>query len=384
MPSYISEIAYKGGNSVDFIEVAVTTGTDLSGYSVVIYDKLGLVESTYDLGRVVSTVAGKDAYLIDDSTSGFLGISSKESIALVDDLGNVLQFISFESEGVMANEGPASGLTPTDVGTLNFNTESLETSDGGSSYAIQSTQNPGSVPCYAPGTLIDTPDGPRAVETLQVGDLVTTLDHGPQPIRWVRSGDQPLKAAEVGAKPVLIAAGALGGKLPTQDLIVSPQHRVLVGGHRQLQGWFETEAFAPAKSLTKLKGIQHMKGKTKITWVHFACDRHEVVTANGCLSESLLLGPMVVNGLTAAERQAVIDIFGPAPTPDAPLNGPPALECLKVGAARRRLAKSLEKNGHHVAMEIKKWDVDAALERYEAERLREANPKSHVSTERVA
>ena len=238
--------------------------------------------------------------------------------------------------------------------------------------------------CYASGTLIDTQDGPRAVETLRPGDLVMTVDHGPQPVRWVRCSDHPLEEAEVDDKPVLIAAGTLGGKLPAQDLIVSPQHRVLVGGHGQLQGQFETEAFAPAKSLTKLRGIRHMKGKTKITWVHFACDRHEIVTANGCLSESLLLGPMVVNGLTAAERQTVIDIFGPAATPDAALNGPPALECLKVGAARQQLAKSLEEKGLGVAKEITKWDVGAAMERYEAERLREADPKSQIRMKRVA
>lgn len=72
------------------------------------------------------------------------------------------------------------------------------------------------------------------------------------------------------ATPVLIAAGALGGNRPAQDLIVSPQRRVIVGGRGQLQGRFEAEAFAPAKSLTQLKGIRHLRDKTKITWIHFA------------------------------------------------------------------------------------------------------------------
>ena len=116
-------------------------------------------------------------------------------------------------------------------------------------------------PCYAPGTMIGTPDGQRAVEDLQVGDLVMTLDHGPQAIRWVHSGDHPLEAVDVDAKPVLIAAGALGKGRPTQDLIVSPQHRMFVGGGGQLDGWFKTESFAPAKSLTALKGIRHLKRK---------------------------------------------------------------------------------------------------------------------------
>lgn len=248
------------------------------------------------------------------------------------------------------------------------------TSVTGSSYSglYQLTRDNLAFVCYTPGTMIETPDGPRAVETLRPGDAVKTLDHGSQVIRWVHRGDQPLEEVEQNAKPVLIAAGALGAGLPVRDLIISPQHRILVGGGSQLQDRFKTEAFAPAKSLTSLRSIRHMNGKQHITWIHFACDRHEVVTANGCLSESLLLGPMVVNGLTATERQTVIDIFGPALTPDAALNGPPARDCLSVGAARRQLAKSPEAQEKLVAKEIRKWDVDLTMEQYEAELTREA------------
>lgn len=223
--------------------------------------------------------------------------------------------------------------------------DTLTTGTGGLTVSNVETTN---VVCYAKSTLIDTPDGPRAVEDLQVGDLVVTVDHGAQAIRWVRSSDHRLEEAAVDDKPVLIAAGALGNGISAQNLIVSPQHRILVGGHRQLQDLFESEAFVSAKSLTSLDGIRHMKGKIKITWIHFACDRHEVVTANGCLSESLLLGPMVVNGLTGPERQAVVDIFGPALTPEAALNGPLARECLKVGTARKQLVKSRKEQGHRV------------------------------------
>ena len=37
---------------------------------------------------------------------------------------------------------------------------------------------------FTHGTRIDTPDGPRPVEALAAGDLVTTLDNGSQPVRW--------------------------------------------------------------------------------------------------------------------------------------------------------------------------------------------------------
>jgi len=226
------------------------------------------------------------------------------------------------------------------------------------------------VACYAPGKLIETPEGPCAVETVAVGDMVYTLDHGPQPVRWIHSGVHALEKVDIDAKPVLIAAGALGKGLPAQDLIVSAQHRLLVGGCGQLDGWFKTEAFAPAKSLTAIPGIRHMRGKQSIAWIHFACDHHEVVIANGCLSESLLLGPLVMNELPHIERKALANIFGPVSTPEEALNGPPARECLKVGEVRRHLAECKKEHRRRTAKEIKKWGADLAMEKWEADQLR--------------
>lgn len=226
--------------------------------------------------------------------------------------------------------------------------------------------------------MILTPEGERPVECLKPGDQIVTLDHGIQPIRWTRRGTHSLEEASTDDKPVIIKAGALGRNLPVQDLIVSPQHRVLVGGVGQLQQVFVREAFAPAKSLKSLPGIRHMKGRKHITWVHFACDRHEVVTANGCLSESLLLGPMALNCMTTRERQAVTDIFGFATAPDGSLNGPPARECLKVGSVRRQLGNNSNKKMQLIATEIRKWDLDLAMERYETELMGAARANNQV------
>lgn len=224
--------------------------------------------------------------------------------------------------------------------------------------------------CYAPGTMIETPDGPRAVESLRPGDMVTTLDNGPQEIRWVRHDEQPLEESEADDKPVLIAAGALGPDLPAQDLIVSPQHRILVGGHEQLQNFFDQEVFVPAKSLTKLPKIRYMSGKKSITWIHFACGAHEVVLANGCMSESLLIGPMVIKGLSVSERLSLSKIYNQPLVTDAPLNGPLGRECLKVGQARRLIDKKLKSNKKlRLEEEITKWDRDLEMEKFEAELL---------------
>ncbi|WP_301069438.1 Hint domain-containing protein [Pseudooceanicola sp.] len=223
--------------------------------------------------------------------------------------------------------------------------------------------------CYAEGTLIKTPEGERRVESLTPGDRVNTLDHGPQTVRWTRSHTHPLDGREDATNPVLVKAGALGRNLPAYDLVVSPQHRILVGGGGQLQRVFASEAFVPAKSLTELPGIRRMRRKREITWVHFACDRHEVVTANGGLAESLLLGPLAMTALNAAERQEVTEIFGAALTPDAALNGPPARDCLTVSAVKRNLAKYLKDKGRPERNQISRWDMAPAMKAFEAESL---------------
>jgi len=198
-------------------------------------------------------------------------------------------------------------------------------------------------PCYAPGTLILTPEGPRMVEMLRPGDLVCTRDHGPQPILWAHRGDQPLEAVGREKRPVMISAGALGPNLPDRNLIVSPQHRLLFGGGGQLDGAFPFEALAPAKALTRLPGIRHMMGRDRITWVHFACAHHEIVQANGCWSESLLLGPVALQSLPEDQRQALFGLFGHDAASGA-LNGPPARTCLTVGEVHRMLVGPCGRN----------------------------------------
>lgn len=49
----------------------------------------------------------------------------------------------------------------------------------------------GPAPSIAAGSLVDTPEGQRPIETLQLGDIVTTRSHGDQKLRWVLKGQRP-------------------------------------------------------------------------------------------------------------------------------------------------------------------------------------------------
>ncbi|RYG92647.1 hypothetical protein EU803_00645 [Loktanella sp. IMCC34160] len=132
--------------------------------------------------------------------------------------------------------------------------------------------------------------------------------------------------------------------------------------------------------------MRQMKGKGRITWIQFACARHEVLIANGCLQGSLLLGPIAANAPSSAECQAVTNIFGAVSTPGEEFNGLHSRLCLTVGAVKRRLAKHPKDKGLNLDREIRKWDRDPATEKYETEHFSEAEPmaKPQEKARRVA
>ena len=63
---FFSELKYLGGASVDFIEVAVDAGTDVTDLVVTVYRENGTIRSSNDLSVLTpTTVNGKDVYLIE-------------------------------------------------------------------------------------------------------------------------------------------------------------------------------------------------------------------------------------------------------------------------------------------------------------------------------
>jgi uncharacterized protein len=115
--TFINEFHYDnvGADAGEFIEVVAIAGTDLTGWSIVLYNGNGGV--TYDTDLLstasVTTVGGRDYYVINYPAG--IQNGSPDGFALVDNSGNVVQFLSYE--GVLtATNGPAAGLTSTDIG----------------------------------------------------------------------------------------------------------------------------------------------------------------------------------------------------------------------------------------------------------------------------
>lgn len=314
MTAYFSEISITGESPQEFLEIAVAKDTDTSGYSVVHYMGNGAVYLTYSFGTVVQTVDGKDVYTIDDSDPDFPVITGEgnemgniypdDAFALVDDSGTVIQFVSFYDNNITATDGPANGMTSTMIGTPGFG-QSLQSDNDGSSYYNQSSPNRNSIPCFAENTQILTEHGYKAATDLCLGDRVVTVDNGLQPIIWTRQYNQDLSGADLTKKPIRIRAGALGELRPATDLVVSPQHRIVVSTPQQVSSMGKNAALAPAKSLAELPDIDHMARASRVKWVHFACANHEVVIANGCEVETLLLSPSVLSGIPKLQRDGL-------------------------------------------------------------------------------
>ncbi|KAA9009173.1 Hint domain-containing protein [Histidinibacterium aquaticum] len=166
------------------------------------------------------------------------------------------------------------------------------------------------IPCFTPGTAIATPRGEVLVEDLKVGDRVITRDNGIQEIRWLghktMSGTDFVRDAHL--KPVLITAGSLGHGLPERDMLVSPNHRVLVASDRTQLYFDETEVLASAKHLVGKPGI-HRLDTLSTTYIHFMFDRHEVVLSNGAWTESFQPGDWSLKGIDTDQRAEIFALF---------------------------------------------------------------------------
>uniref|UniRef100_UPI0026388995 Ig-like domain-containing protein n=1 Tax=uncultured Pelagimonas sp. TaxID=1618102 RepID=UPI0026388995 len=164
--------------------------------------------------------------------------------------------------------------------------------------------------CFTPGTLIATPSGERLVEDLVEGDRVITRDNGIQEIKWL--GRKDLTGHDLARKPhfkpILIQKGALGNNLPEHDLLVSPNHRVLVANDKTALYFEEREVLVAAKHLTGLDGVDEVES-LGVSYIHVMFENHEVILSNGAWTESFQPGDYSLKGIGNAQRQEIFELF---------------------------------------------------------------------------
>lgn len=184
------------------------------------------------------------------------------------------------------------------------------TEPGGQQLGRLTYRNIEQIICFTPGTRIATPMGEVAVENLRVGDKVFTRDNGIQEMRWI--GQRDLSPQEMALtqqfQPVVVRAGSLGQGMPERDLVLSPNHRLLLTGDQASLYFGETEVLCAAKHLTTMEGIDRIETRS-IRYVHMMSDRHEVVLSNGAWTETFQPGDFSLKGVKDEQRAEIISLF---------------------------------------------------------------------------
>ena len=192
-----------------------------------------VISNTGSIGINVSLLSGWQPFkgfvgasdIIDDQALRWTGLTSYtvsgsdtnngvETIAITQG-GHTFQF---EAEGSELALGTFNTVTG---GPLRLS----EDASGGTDITV----------CFARGTRLATAEGLAAVESLRIGDLVTTLrgdQRVSQPVKWMgwRRIDLAFHTQPEMVSPVRIQRGAFGPESPHADLLVSPDHAIFVDG----------------------------------------------------------------------------------------------------------------------------------------------------------
>ncbi|NCQ23190.1 MAG: hypothetical protein COW54_14720 [Rhodobacteraceae bacterium CG17_big_fil_post_rev_8_21_14_2_50_63_15] len=208
----------------------------------------------------------------------------------------------------LAFVGPVGGFPP--IGVDLQVTGTFE----GPGAAGQPPINAGAIaapPCFTPGTRILAEDGYIPVEDLRVGDRVRTRDAGLQQLLWV--GRAVLSAADLLAnpsfQPVCIRADAFGPGQPARDLLVSPQHRILVRNWAAELHFGTSEVLVAAQHLINDQSVTRTPAPDGITYLHIMCAAHHVIWAEGLETETFLPGPQSLGHVPRATVEELLALF---------------------------------------------------------------------------
>ena len=142
--------------------------------------------------------------------------------------------------------------------------------------------------CFIKGTRILTEHGYKPVQNLGVGDKVVsyanimdncTIKFHSKPILssiiWIQHFFPTEKNTE--SYPIRFSKGSLGTDSPSNDLWVSPGHRMIVG-----------DKMVSAMDLVNGTTIVQETNMTDIEYFHFETESHEVVEAEGTKTETFI------------------------------------------------------------------------------------------------
>lgn len=296
----ISEIHYSDAveastGTSEFVEVALGAGEDPNDFLISLYEDDGSVGlqvslndpliKTFideDSGEQVFVISSDDFdFSLSDATSD--DDNNFEAVALTNtETDETLDFYDIGGGGnVVATDGAAAGETSETVqGVDESNDESVQFNNPNPETQRNRELSEGeSSNCFTPLTMIMTPDGERPAGELKVGDLVLTIDRGPQPIRYIyRRSFRAIGAA----RPVLFEKGAVGN---TSDLLVSQAHRLLVT-KKARSADPRTSELVNAIMMVNGGTVRLLNDLEEVEYIHLMLDQHELLWSAGVATES--------------------------------------------------------------------------------------------------
>jgi hypothetical protein len=320
--------AYAASSGVaEFLEVALNPSEDPADFTVSFYQAdgtVGIEIALTDLGVVASVDPdnGELIYVISaDNFPIFLtdpdggGSTNYEAYALVNtDTSTVVDFydIGGGTQNILALDGLAAGSTSDNLAVVvgpDSTTTTLQFNQPNPDTLVYETIGPGDtgLACFTKGTLIDTPNGAVRIDKLNVGDLVNTLDRGACAVRWIGQTTIPGVGKHA---PIRFQKGVLGAE---RNILVSPQHRILVQGWQCELLFGQDEMLIPAIALVNGSTVKQVE-RTQVSYVHIMFDTHQMVTCSGFVSESFFPGEESRNAVTGMQAE-IEDLF-----PDALAN----------------------------------------------------------------
>ena len=293
--------------------------------------KIGIADAgdaQYDSNLLIAGDSVQTALVATDDTVTINGEGDENLDILGNDIhaeGSTLTITHINGEPV--NAGETVTLATGEQVTLNpdgtFSIENDEEETNTFSYTVEDGLGNtdvgfvevSTVPCFVAGTLINTVDGPVAVEDLERGMMVETRDRGPQPLRWVGRSQRHANGVDA---PVVFAPGALGDH---DRIALSPNHRVLITSERAELLFGQSEVLIKAKQLVNDQTIRVQEDGAPVTYVHLLFDQHEIICGNGLESESYHPGAETLDAFDPETRSEVLDLmsdwkgYGPTARP---------------------------------------------------------------------
>ena len=159
------------------------------------------------------------------------------------------------------------------------------------------------VPCFASGTRIATPQGERLVEALKAGDKVLTVLGETLPVVWAgrRVVDCAAHPEPERVWPIRIQAHAFAPNAPHRDLFLSPDHAILA-----------QSVLIPAKQLVNGTTIRQVARPT-VTYHHIELSRHAVILSEGLPTESFLDTGADAELLLGGDEESAKPVYGERP-----------------------------------------------------------------------